>query len=165
MSWNENLIAYQNRAEENFRQEKSLKNTFHFGMAFLLFMGSTFWAGFTLPVRVLFRSISGKASRESILEIQKDGFAEVIRRYPLVLVDFWAAWCGPCVMMDPVLEKFARENNQVTVARVDADRDSKLLKELSIKGLPHILLFQNGQEIKRHAGPMTRAELEDFCRF
>jgi len=163
MSLNEKLIAYQNRSEKNFHREKTWVHTFHYAIAFLLFIGSTFWAGFTLPYRSLFRSSSRTGSSDIILDIEKGAFKEVIERHPVVLVDFWAAWCGPCLMMDPVLKKFAEESQEVTVARVDADRNTKLLKELGIKGLPHILLFRNGEEVKRHAGPMTRAELEGFC--
>ncbi len=160
MTFNEKLIAYQNRSEANFKERKTLGTGMHFSIALLLFFGSTLLAGFSAPFRMFNKK---KAQPLGILEGTQENLTAILKQEELVLLDFWATWCGPCLMMDPILESFAQSTDQVQVVRIDADRNSKLLTKYSIKGLPQLLLFRKGKEIQRHAGPMTRAELEVFC--
>lgn len=62
-----------------------------------------------------------------------------------VLVDFWAAWCAPCLMQSPVLEKLAAEIPHVTFAKVDVDKESSLARRFGIMSIPTLVLFHNGQ--------------------
>lgn len=94
--------------------------------------------------------------------ITTDNLDEVLKKEKLVLIDFWAEWCGPCIMMDPVLERFVENQENVFVGRVDADNQPNLVKQYNIKGLPQVLFFKNGKEVKRNTGAMTIAELENF---
>ena len=78
-----------------------------------------------------------------------------------VLVDFYAQWCGPCKMMQPVLEDIAgRMEDRIKVAKVDTDKSPKLGAKYQVDALPTLILFNNGQVVERFIGYMTADELE-----
>ena len=78
-----------------------------------------------------------------------------------VLVDFYAQWCGPCKMMQPVLEDIAgRMEDKIKVAKVDTDKSPKLGAKYQVDALPTLILFNNGQVVERFIGYMTADELE-----
>ncbi|WP_405238009.1 thioredoxin family protein [Lentisalinibacter orientalis] len=80
-----------------------------------------------------------------------------------VLVDFWAAWCGPCLMMNPALERLAAElGDACIVAKVDTVRHSALAGEYGVRGLPALVVFRDGMEIARHAGALSYGELREW---
>ena len=164
MSWREQLIQYQNTAEANYAQEKSLKHSLHYFLAFLIFICSNLVAAFTIPFRYLGRIGKKKDPTSNIVSVQQENFQELLSNHSLVLVDFWAEWCGPCIMMNPILDQFMEEQTELMLAKVNADVSSQLLKSYQVRGIPQFILFSQGKEIKRHAGPMTFIELEQFCR-
>ena len=82
-----------------------------------------------------------------------------------VVVDFFAEWCGPCLLMNSVLSEFAKaEESRVIVAKVDATLHPRLTSNHKVGGLPTILLFQGGEEIGRHVGPMSLDQLREFVQ-
>lgn len=71
----------------------------------------------------------------------------------MVLVDFWAAWCGPCKMMAPVLNELAEEvDGKVTIGKVNVDEQRVTSSKFNIRSIPTMILFKNGQEIHRFSG-------------
>jgi thioredoxin 2 len=78
-----------------------------------------------------------------------------------VLIDFYADWCGPCRMMAPVLDEFARDRTgEVLVGKVDTDRHPYVAMDLKVRGIPTLILFSGGREVARQAGVVPRARLE-----
>jgi len=94
---------------------------------------------------------SGKSYE--IADFQKD-VIEASYEKP-VLVDFWAAWCGPCRMLGPTLEKLAEENAEKwTLAKVNTDEHQRLAMEHNIRGIPAVKLFSKGQVVNEFTGAM-----------
>lgn len=92
-------------------------------------------------------------------EITTETFDEVIENNTLVLVDFWAPWCGPCRLMAPVLESISQERDDVTVVKVNADENPELVKKYDISSIPTLLLFNEGSIIKYAVGAKPKAQI------
>lgn len=86
-------------------------------------------------------------------------FADEIKT-GVVLVDFWAPWCGPCRTMLPVLKAVAEKFPQVKVGKVNHDECPKTTDEYAISALPTLKLFKDGNQVRSHMGILSQAELE-----
>ncbi|MBF8377702.1 thioredoxin [Alicyclobacillus mali] len=88
-------------------------------------------------------------------------FQEAIQADKPVLVDFWAAWCGPCRMMAPVLEEFAESHaDKVTVAKLNVDENPEITSQFGIMSIPTLILFKGGQPVKQLIGYQPKEQLE-----
>ena len=95
--------------------------------------------------------------------VQVDGEAsldELVGQHDVVLVDFYADWCGPCQMMEPTIESVA-EKSGVTVVKVDVDVHQALAGEYSVQGIPTLLVFAGGELAERMVGAQTESALTD----
>jgi len=88
-------------------------------------------------------------------------FAEdVLNSDKLVLVDFWATWCGPCRMVAPVLEEIAGEHpEKITVAKLDVDANPTVARDYQVLSIPTLILFKGGEPVKQIVGAKPKAAL------
>ena len=92
-----------------------------------------------------------------MLELNNEDFNEEIKD-KLVLVDFYATWCGPCRMMHPIIEEVAKEEN-IKVIKVDVDKHDELARNYGIMSIPTIILFQNGNLVEKNIGFISKEQL------
>jgi thioredoxin 1 len=81
-----------------------------------------------------------------------------------VLVDFYAEWCIPCKMMEPVLEQFSKENQEVKVVKVNVDESQDLAQKYNVMSIPTLYVFKKGQVQKQMMGVKTQQALEEAVR-
>ncbi len=93
-----------------------------------------------------------------IIHLEEQNFKKLIQE-PTILVDFYANWCGPCKMLSPILEKVSSD---IKVIKVDVDKFEKLSREYGIMSIPTVILFENGEEVKRNIGFMSQEQVEKF---
>lgn len=95
------------------------------------------------------------------IEVTTANFSQsVLGSDKLVLVDFWATWCNPCKMLAPIVEQIAQEyQDQVVVAKIDADTNGDIVNQYQILGLPTLLLFKNGQPVSAMTGFQTKDKI------
>lgn len=85
---------------------------------------------------------------------------DVLSSDKLVLVDFWAAWCGPCRMVAPVLEEIAQEYAEtLTVAKLDVDANPATSRDYQVLSIPTLILFKGGEPVKQIIGAKPKAAL------
>ncbi|WP_046743847.1 thioredoxin [Kordia zhangzhouensis] len=88
------------------------------------------------------------------LEITDANFEEIVMNSDKpVLVDFWAAWCGPCKMLGPVVEQIAEEyDGKAVVGKMDVDANQQYAAQFGVRNIPTVLMFQNGELVGRQVG-------------
>lgn len=95
------------------------------------------------------------------VKVTDESFADdVLMSTKPVIVDFWAAWCGPCRMVAPILEEIAAaHSDKVTIAKIDVDANPQVSMDYKILSIPTLLVFQNGKPVKQIIGAKPKAAL------
>lgn len=91
--------------------------------------------------------------------------ADVLQAKGVVLVDFWAEWCGPCKMIAPALEEIGAEfKDQLIVAKVDIDSNPLTPNAYAVRGIPTMILFRDGKPAATKVGAMPKSQLKEWVR-
>ena len=97
-----------------------------------------------------------------IKKIEKEDFEkEILKNSKMVVVDFFATWCGPCQMLMPVLEEISKERDDFDIIEIDVDKAQDLAMQYDIEAVPTMIIFKNGTAIDRIGGYYAKDELEE----
>lgn len=101
---------------------------------------------------------------ESTVAVTDSSFEQDVLKAQLpVLVDFWAEWCGPCKMINPILQEVAHERQgKLTVVKINIDENSETPARYGVRGIPTLILFKNGKIEATKVGALTKSQLNAF---
>ncbi|WP_437918803.1 thioredoxin [Sphingobacterium sp. LRF_L2] len=87
-------------------------------------------------------------------------FNEIIKKHPLVLVDFSATWCGPCQMLAPILQDLKTHfGEEISIVKIDVDKNNALASSYRVQGVPTMILFKAGEQVWRQSGVLPLQDL------
>jgi thioredoxin 1 len=88
-------------------------------------------------------------------------FASEVKKYPLMIVDFWAPWCGPCRIVSPIIEQLAREySGRVAFGKVNVDENQRIAASFGIQSIPTLMIFKIGKAVDVMIGAMPKGQIE-----
>lgn len=95
----------------------------------------------------------------------KSNFQDIINSHDVVLVDFFAEWCGPCKALAPILKQVKDElNDAVKIVKIDTDRNQPIAAQYQVRGVPTLILFKNGKQVWRQSGVVPKNQLIDIIK-
>ena len=102
----------------------------------------------------------------NIMEVSDQSFSsEVLQSDVPVLVDFWAAWCGPCLALTPTIEEIATENSgHLKVCKLNVDENPNVAAQYNVRSIPTIILFKNGQNVGQLVGNVPKGIISELVK-
>ena len=95
----------------------------------------------------------------SVMKVSKDNFNEVKASDKPVLLDFYADWCGPCMMVSPVVDEIARENPQYLVGKINVDNEPELTMEFGVVSIPLLVVMKDGKIVNQAVGARSKEQI------
>ena len=96
----------------------------------------------------------------AVLNITKENFEkEVMNSEKVVLLDFFATWCGPCRMVGPIIDEIAEENEEIRVCKVDVDAQPELASQFQVFSIPTLVVMKDGKVITQSTGAKSKAQI------
>jgi thioredoxin 1 len=101
----------------------------------------------------------------SVKVITKENFEqEVLKSEKTVLLDFWAVWCGPCMMLSPIVDEIAEENDAISVCKVNVDEQPELAMQFGIESIPTLLVFKEGKAVAKSVGVRPKEAILELLK-
>ena len=95
-------------------------------------------------------------------QLTDNELAEVLASERLVVIDFWAEWCGPCKKISPIVDELATEyEGKVDIYKCDVDENSEVCEKFGIRNIPTLIFLKNGEVVDRHVGSATKSQLAE----
>ena len=96
----------------------------------------------------------------SVININNNNFQdEVMHSEKLVLLDFWASWCGPCQMVSPIVDEIAAERSDIKVCKINVDEQPELAARFGVMSIPTLVVMKNGKVINQAVGARPKAQI------
>ena len=95
----------------------------------------------------------------SPVTITKENYASIVESNALVLLDFWAVWCGPCKMIAPILNEIAAEREDVVIGKVDVDSEMELAMQFGVSSIPTLVVIKDGKPVNKAVGYMPKEKI------
>lgn len=96
----------------------------------------------------------------AVVKVTKDNFdAEVVKSDKKVLIDFWASWCGPCMMVSPIVDEIAQERTDIKVCKINVDEEPELAQAFGISSIPALFVMENGKAVNSMVGAAPKATI------
>ncbi|MGD8565293.1 MAG: thioredoxin [Candidatus Bathyarchaeota archaeon] len=112
-------------------------------------------------MKELMRLGENKVMSDKPVQITDSDFNEIISKHPIVLVDCWAPWCGPCTAIAPIVEEIAREySGKVFVGKLNVDQNPMTANSFQIMGIPTLLIIKEGKEVDRIVGLVPKQNIQ-----
>lgn len=104
--------------------------------------------------------IAAAEDKHATVKVSSENFAELRQNTPLLVVDFWATWCGPCLRLAPILEEVAASmKGEVVIGKCDVDENRALAQSFGIRSIPTLIFFKDGKKVEQHSGLLSREAL------
>lgn len=101
----------------------------------------------------------------SVITITKENFKQEAADFQgTVLLDFWAAWCGPCRMLSPIVDEIAEERSDIKVGKINVDEQPELAAAFRVASIPTLIVIRNGEVIRQSLGAIPKAQVLDLLK-
>ena len=99
------------------------------------------------------------------LNLEDTTFFQTINKFPIMLVDFWAPWCGPCRMMSPIIDQIGKDYlGKVVVGKINVDENPLIARQFSISSIPTLMLFKRGKEVNKIIGSVSKIKIDEMVK-
>ncbi|MUM65341.1 thioredoxin [Acidianus infernus] len=101
-----------------------------------------------------------KNQEELVAHLDSNTFDNFIKSHKVAVIDFWAEWCAPCIMLAPIIEELAKDYPQVGFGKVNSDENQDIAARYGVMSLPTVIFFKNGEPVDEVIGAVPREEIE-----
>ena len=110
------------------------------------------------------QNINNILNETPVMELTSQNFNQEISNNDLLLVDFWAEWCGPCKSMHPIFTRMAKKYKQVRFARVNVDNAQDIAMKYGVQSIPTFIMFKNGEIVNQMVGAVGEPGIHMICK-